>query len=739
MTLPTQSAQSCVQRWFLFEVQANQDADGALHQAAQSGQPAFSTWAWLQLSDLLPLALPWRRGVYAHLARQFSPLIAQLNGAHNLPSDMKGMHSTAARVGIRAMESADERTAEGAVDALIAQCGAHFVFERASAALQHDEAPASPATQAAELESASPAASPDRSSHDNAAGPRTDVARSADVNSSAGSNAEPHTAQSGASAIEAPLHVASHSARRLATRSSASQQHLAPAPTFALDCTQAPMLGGPMGEARLPPALSMIGPSSDVLPSAPSFMDPPPPDPPQTIQHLTRDVWHVPDSVKAALHPPLQAHTFVEPCPSSRQASPARSMTHATEDAPQSAVSSPDAAVQHAGANHAASSPDISSPIAQQAAGRVLADLAQAQRGVPFGSPVVFGQTGLAVAALGNRAAAGMAMHIHAPVLDTVSETAPLGNPSTAASVHDNSRSNMQNALSSGNLHDAHQSARFAAQTAAPAPEVKMKKPMFAAGLTHKTTGLPFGRANAMVGDKTTISQSLAAAAADTEIAAQDEPDVASSPDPAESNPASSTAGGDSPDSHAELAHTHLSRFATSQAAHSTDPLLAQEQLRTEEQLLAGQAQLGRLLMEQVQGSDAAGGDALLSRAGAQSTEHASSPEPDMSSPEQDTSGLQHGSESYSNMHSAGGGMASASGVSSGPFATPMGSTRSSSSAFSAPLRSGSGLHGFGLASGKLQSGLGRASPEAAVGAGMEIPRDKSRRRLKAKGMPKRS
>jgi hypothetical protein len=100
------------------------------------GQPAeFRAYAWLHLGDILPLTQTWKRGVYAHLIREFQPLISRLRAVHVLQQDFARLPPLPAPE-----QWLLSLSPEAAVASVIEKFGASFVLAQAAAAVQQQAA-----------------------------------------------------------------------------------------------------------------------------------------------------------------------------------------------------------------------------------------------------------------------------------------------------------------------------------------------------------------------------------------------------------------------------------------------------------------------------------------------------------------------------------------------------------------------------------------------------------------------
>lgn len=88
------------------------------------GQPQeFCHFAWFEPSDLIFLTFPWKRAVYAHITREFRPVIARLRAESLLAP------------GGDLLLAFKHVLPEEAVDAVVHNFGAAIVLERAAAAI----------------------------------------------------------------------------------------------------------------------------------------------------------------------------------------------------------------------------------------------------------------------------------------------------------------------------------------------------------------------------------------------------------------------------------------------------------------------------------------------------------------------------------------------------------------------------------------------------------------------------
>ena len=124
-----------VQRWFLAEVKPGSDIEACIRLEAlpRHGQPSpFSSCAWLDLSDILPLTVSYRRGVYARLISEFKPVVQRQHAAHVLEQALSEGSLAPLPGTVPWLINLDP---EAAINVVIERYGARAVLEQAAAAL----------------------------------------------------------------------------------------------------------------------------------------------------------------------------------------------------------------------------------------------------------------------------------------------------------------------------------------------------------------------------------------------------------------------------------------------------------------------------------------------------------------------------------------------------------------------------------------------------------------------------
>jgi hypothetical protein len=296
-----------MQKWFLVEVLEGADIEASIEARSRSGASSFSTCAWLDIGSLVPLAPAWRRGAYAHITREFRPIIARLRAAWLLEQDARGlapMHGTP--------EWLLSLAPEVAVNAVVQNFGAAFVLRRAAAALQ-GQRQGPHVVQAAdevsgELDRLQAAVA--NASH----GRKEDVQHGDDTRktpaSVADARSEPHASEAGADDVSEPG-TANGSAQGGEDQPSASQS------SKSEGTANSPEVDAPRSEAPSAPAHSLNS-CSQPLPEPAPTLDPAdalpapravPSSFPTPSAQVTRGMFEIPAAAQPALSPPALAHT----------------------------------------------------------------------------------------------------------------------------------------------------------------------------------------------------------------------------------------------------------------------------------------------------------------------------------------------------------------------------------------------------------------------------------------------
>jgi hypothetical protein len=69
---------SALQKWFVVAPQEGISIEQYIDLSGQGHGQEFLRYAWVDISDLVPLTQDFKRGVYAHLVRNVKPLLQQM-------------------------------------------------------------------------------------------------------------------------------------------------------------------------------------------------------------------------------------------------------------------------------------------------------------------------------------------------------------------------------------------------------------------------------------------------------------------------------------------------------------------------------------------------------------------------------------------------------------------------------------------------------------------------------------
>ena len=301
------AVESSLQKWYLMDVLPGVDIDGLINLEAGRYPGHWREYAWFDLHSLSPLAAPHRRGVYAHLAREFSATISDGSPAHHRTAT-SSVHGRLTGL-----------PADDAIDAIIRQFGAAKVQERLAASSQQSQGSEGVKARLNAARAPRDVASASAAVAGTAAAPvfrsRTSASQNGGAEPAPPARNAQHPAQ-GQDAARAPSEQCSCAAH--ADELAGSRQHthedVAALAAVAPDAAQSSEPPDPSAERY--PAIRFTQEARDTL----SVRD----GVPAAAQVLRRNAawgsgdlhmrtsWEMPDDIKAAMSPPAPAHVTTE-------------------------------------------------------------------------------------------------------------------------------------------------------------------------------------------------------------------------------------------------------------------------------------------------------------------------------------------------------------------------------------------------------------------------------------------